>query len=141
MAAITTAAISKCVGVTTTGTYTCVITGPNLIVGTPIIIAGFVANTTFNETKIIVTVVGNPTTSFTCTITSTTATETISATGTYDPEGAQSYPTADTSNPWGFGVMREGNSQPLGSGVQNYYPYGDYIPGTIIGGSQPIIDF
>jgi hypothetical protein len=133
MAAITTIAISKCVGVTTTGTYTCVITGPNLIAGTPVGIQGFVANTTFNGSFILKTVTGNPTTSFTCAISSTTATETIAATGKYDPEGVQSYPTADTmSSPLGFGI---------GPRLRPYVdllPYGDFIPGRLPGTQQSI---
>lgn len=134
MAAVTTIAISQCVGVGTTGTYTCVITGPNLVAGMPVLIQGFVAHTTFNSpipgNFIIQTATGNPTTSFTCTITSTTATEVIAATGSFDPEGIQSTPTADTPNPLGFGINR--------ITIPPFDPYGNFTPGTLPGSQQTI---
>ncbi len=137
MAAITVLAISKCVGVTTTGTYTYTVSsGPAPLVGTPIIVTGFVTNPNFNGFLRILTLVNTSgVLTFTATIPSTTATETISATGTYDPEGPQSYPTADSLNPYGFGVLTrqgEGLSVPLGnaqggsniSGIGQIYPTG-----------------
>ena len=115
--------------VTYTGTITAGATP--LVVGMPIIVVGFVTHTNFNGNLVISG--GNLTTTFTATIPSTTATDTHAATATVDPEGVQSIPTADTtSSPRGFGDARLPNP--------NTYPYGDYVPGSIIGGSQPIID-
>jgi hypothetical protein len=100
------------------------------------IVTGFVTNTNFNGTRVILTLVNSGgILTFTATIPSTSATETISATGTYDPESAQSYPTADSTNPVGFGVLTrqgEGFSVPLGnaqggnnvSGLGQIYPTG-----------------
>jgi hypothetical protein len=100
------------------------------------IVTGFVTNTNFNGTfKILTLVNSGGILTFTATIPSTSATETISAAGTYDIEGIQSAPTADSNNSLGFGVLTrqgEGFSVPLGnaqggnniSGLGQIYPTG-----------------
>jgi hypothetical protein len=138
--AITIVSITKVVGVTTTGTYTCVIlAGPNLIAGTPIIIQGC-TTAAFNGDFIIQTVSGTPTTQFTCTIPSTTHTDNTEsgATGVYDPEAVQTgaAPSAISSFALGYGINRSAAPTDYET-----YPYANFIPGTITGGTQGIIDF
>ncbi len=134
MAALSVFTITSASGNGTTTTYTGTITSgaTPLVSGMPIIVAGFVAQTGFNGTKLING--GNLTTTFTA-LNATNASETHAATGTVDPEGAQSVPTADTTNAAGFGVLTrqgEGSSVPLGnalggtniSGTGQIYPTG-----------------
>ncbi len=99
-----------------------------LIVGTPIIVQGC-TTAAFNITFVITG--GNLTTTFTAAISHANITEAESgATGTFDPEGVQSNPAADTTNPLGFGVVRVFYS-PLD-------PYGNFTPGTLAGTGQQI---
>ncbi len=115
-------------------TYTGTITSgaTPLIVGMPIIVIGF-ATANFNGFLVITG--GNLTTTFTATIPAQNSSETNAATATVDPEGVQSVPTADTPNPFGFGVQRAVEptaSVPLGnivgginiSGLGQIYPTG-----------------
>jgi hypothetical protein len=69
------AAITACTGVTTTGTYTA--TNHGLVTGQIVTVTGFVTNAAFNISATAITVT-NPNT-FTATISSTSATETIAA--------------------------------------------------------------
>ena len=131
MAALATVAISKCVGATTTGTYTYTNTTGTLIAGVPIIIAGFVAHTTFNGNFVVLTVVNTlGILTFTTAIPSTTATETISATGIVDPEGVSVYPS-DVVGGLGYGYTKRLLYTTLD-------PYGNFIPGTLAGTGQYI---
>ncbi len=129
MAALSIFTITSATGNGTTTTYSGSITSgaTPLISGMPIIVTGFVAQTGFNGTKVING--GNLTTTFTA-LNATNASETHAATGTVDPEGLQSIPSADTTNPLGFGVVRVFYS-PLD-------PYGNFTPGTLAGTGQQI---
>ncbi len=131
MAAINTVAISKCVGATTTGTYTYTNTTGVLTAGLPIIVSGFVAHPTFNGDLTVVTVVNTGgVLTFTATIPSTTATEIISASGIVDPEGVAVYPS-DVSGGLGYGYTKR-LFYPI------LQPYGNFIPGTLGGTGQQI---
>lgn len=100
-----------------------------LISGTPIIVAG--CTSAFFNASFLITG-GNLTTTFTAALTHANfGPESESgAKGTYDPEGVQSAPSADTKNPLGFGVVRVFYS-PLD-------PYGNFTPGTLAGTGQQI---
>lgn len=129
MAALTVFTITSASGNGTTTTYTGTITSgaTPLVSGMPIIVVGFVAQVGFNGTKLING--GNLTTTFTA-LNATNASETHAATGTVDPEGAQSYPTAITTNPLGFGVLTRQNFLlvPYGPPYANTpVPYGTQI--------------
>ena len=129
MAAITIFTCTSVTGNGTTATYTGSITSgaTPLISGTPIIVAGFVAQTGFNGNFRING--GNLTTTFTA-LNATNASETHTATATYDPEGIQVVPTTVAGG--------------LGYGYQKrlFYPildpYGNFVPGTLAGTGQQI---
>lgn len=134
MAAISVFTITSAVGNGTTTTYTGTITSgaSPLVIGTPIIVAGFVAQPGFNGTKVING--GNLTTTFTA-LNATNASETHAATATFDPEGVSVYPTAASQDPLGYGVLTrsgEGLNVPFGnardttniSGLGQIYPTG-----------------
>jgi len=104
-------AISACTGATTTGTYTA--TAHGLVTGQLVTVTGFSTNAAFNVTAAAITVTGVNT--FTATISSTTATETIAAvaqvtrgtaiTTTTVPYGASvSSAVAGTSSTTGYNV-------------------------------------
>jgi hypothetical protein len=132
MAALSVFTITQASGNGTTSTYTGSITSgvTPLLVGTPIVVVGC-TTAGFNGTRVING--GNLTTTFTALSSENHIAEAETATGTYDPEGVQSYPTADTtSSPLGFGVGSK-----LAPYV-NLIPYGDFIPGTLPGSGQVI---
>jgi hypothetical protein len=124
--------ITNVAGSGTVATYTGSITSGStpLVSGTPIIVVGL-AHTLFNGTFVIAG--GNLTTTFTAANANSLSSAADSGTGTVNPEGIQSYPSADVPNPLGFGALRIPTPYTI-------FPYGNYTPGTIIGGSQPIID-
>lgn len=134
MAALSVFTITSATGNGTTTTYTGSITSgaSPLVVGMPVIVAGFVAQPGFNGNFKISG--GNLTTTFTA-LNATNASETHAATATVDPEGVATIPTAGTTNPMGYGVATrtaELFSIPLGnvqgganvSGQGQIYPTG-----------------
>jgi hypothetical protein len=106
MAVLSVFTVTSATGDGTTSTYTGTITSgaTPLVSGMPIIVAGFVAQVGFNGTNVING--GNLTTTFTA-LNATNSSETHAATGTVDPEGAQSWPTdVSPGDPLGFGINR-----------------------------------
>jgi hypothetical protein len=106
--------------------------GSPLLVGMPMIVRGC-TTTAFNGTFVITG--GNLTTTFTATISHANATEAETATGTCDPEALNGVGASPSSIVGGLGY---GIKIPL---PLNDIDYGNFIPGTIVGGSQMIIDF
>jgi len=130
MAALSVFTITSATGNGTTTTYTGSITSgaSPLIVGMPVIIAGFVAQPGFNGTKIISG--GNLTTNFTA-LNVTNASETHAATATIDPESLAVYPTDVCSNTVGYGAV---GRQVLAPSI----PLGNYLAGTASPGQGQI---
>jgi hypothetical protein len=120
---------------TTLITYTGSITSgaTPLIVGTPIIVRGC-TTAAFNGTFVITG--GNLTTFFTATISHANATEAETATGTYDPEGLNGVGASPSSIVGGLGYGIITKSSDVFDIV-----LGNFVPGSIVGGSQMVIDF
>lgn len=128
--------VTQVVGVTTTGTYSVTwVSGLHeLIVGTPVVVAGC-TTANFNGGLVVasVTNIGGFTTVFTATIPSTTHTDATEsgATATYDPEGVSDYPTQVMANTQGYCIF-ERALVPFG------VPYGNGQSGQNISGQGQI---
>jgi hypothetical protein len=135
MAAVTVFTCTSVTGNGATATYTGSITSgaSPLISGTPIIVAGFVAQPGFNGNFKITG--GNLTTTFTA-ANATNASETHAATATYDPEANSLAPStvATVQDPYGFIGYGYAVRELLPSDVV----LGNFIPGTQGGTGQYI---